>query len=66
LSGIISGNLTIDTVDYDVKIYKNSTKLTQNTDFNVTYTGNNLTINFTGTNVTTFDAVTIAGKFINV
>jgi len=65
LASVISGELTINSIDYDVKIYKNSTKLIQNTDFNVTYVDSTLTIDFTGTNVITTDDVTITGKFIN-
>jgi hypothetical protein len=66
LASVISGNLTIDSIDYDVKIYKNSTKLNQNTDFSVTYSNNNLIINFTGVSVTTSDDVTLSGKYITL
>jgi hypothetical protein len=66
LASVISGNLTIDGIDYDVKVYKDSTRLNQGTDFDVLYSDNGLTINFTGTSVTTSDNVTISGKFITL
>ena len=70
LNEVVPSSLTYEGVNYDVKIYINGNRYTQNTDFNITYSNNSLTINFIsgsiGFNVTPSDAVTIAGRFTNV
>ena len=70
LSGTTSGNLVIDSIDYDVRIYIDGVRYYQNTHFTATYTTNALTINFIsvaiGFVVTSANDITITGKFINV
>ena len=56
-------NLTVDGINYDVKVYKNVTKLTQATDFTFTYSGNVLSITLTAS---TSDEISLVGKFITL
>lgn len=68
LINVVSGNLTIDGIDYDVKVYKNGVKLNQTANFNVVYNTNNYTllVNFTSGLVGTTDEISIVGKFITL
>jgi len=71
-SSTITASLTIDTINYDVKVYINGTRMNQPNNFTATYssTSNQLTINFISANigydVTSADEVTITGKFIEI
>jgi hypothetical protein len=70
LSSVITGGITINSTDYDIKVYQNNTtQLTQNTNFSATYSEstNTLTINnFSPVLTDGVDTITIFGKFINV
>ena len=68
LAGVITGGLTINSVNYDVKVYVNGTLKTQGTNFTATYDNNaaQLVLNFTTPTVTTNDGVSITGKFVNL
>jgi len=68
LAATVDRTLTIDDTFYDVLVYKNGIKLTQNTNFTATYstTTSILTLNFTAGTVFTSDKITITGKFTNL
>ena len=68
LGGIVTSNLILSDISYDIKIYKNGIKLNQNTDFTVIYSeaNSNIVFNFTNGLVTTTDDMAITGKFIIV
>ena len=68
LSGLITGALTVNSVNYDVRVYVNGTELTQMANFTATYneTTYELVLNFVTPSVTTADEVTITGKFLNL
>lgn len=71
-SSTITPSLTIDSVEYDVKLYVNGVRMIQANNFTATFsvTANILTINFDsgnlGYNVTSADEVTITGRFIEL
>lgn len=70
LENIVINELSVNGIEYDVKTYQNlSTKLTQNTNFTVTYNQQAYTLTITDGSTPTLnenDDITIIGKFINV
>ncbi len=65
LVGTVTNTLTIDTIGYEIKVYKNTTRLYEGTDFTATYTNNVLSITFNnGFSLT--DNLVITGKFITL
>jgi hypothetical protein len=67
LAGSVTNTLTINTVGYEIAVYKNSTKLTQGTNFTATYSNNTLSLVFIGgTSYDTSDNLIITGKFITL
>ena len=68
LAGVITGGLSVNSVNYDVKVYVNGSLLTQGTNFTATYTvaTGQLVLNFITPAVTTSDTVSITGKFLNI
>lgn len=67
LTGTVTNTLTVNSIGYEVSIYKNATKLTQSTHFTATYTNNSLVLTFIGgTTYDTTDNLVITGKFITL
>lgn len=67
LAGTVTNTLTVNSIGYEVGIYKNATKLTQGTHFTATYTNNILSLTFIGgTSYNTTDNLVITGKFITL
>jgi hypothetical protein len=68
LAGSVTNTLDINSIGYEVGIYKNTTKLTQNTEFAVvSYTNNVLSLEFIGgENYDINDNLIVTGKFITL
>lgn len=69
LSSSITPSLTIDGINYDVKVYLNGVRIIQTGNFTATYsiTTNILNITFVlGYNVSIGDEITITGRFIEI
>jgi hypothetical protein len=72
LAGLITGGLTVDAENYDVKVYIDGVRYYETTHFTATYSTNpySLTIDFIYANigffVTPANQITITGKFINI
>ena len=67
LAGTVTNTLTVNSIGYEVSIYKNATKLTQGTHFTATYTNNTLSLTFIGGTIyNTTDNLVITGKFITL
>ncbi|CAB4143073.1 hypothetical protein UFOVP449_113 [uncultured Caudovirales phage] len=67
LTETVINTLTVNSVGYEVGIYKNATKLIQDTHFTATYVNNVLSLTFIGgTNYNTTDNLVITGKFITL
>lgn len=67
LIGSVTNTLNVNGIGYEVGVYKNTTKLTQGTNFTVTYTANTLLLTFIGgTTYNTTDNLIITGKFITL
>jgi hypothetical protein len=67
LTSTVVNTLNVNTIGYEINIYKNTTKLTQDTNFTVVYTNNSLSLTFIGgTTYNTTDNLVITGKFITL
>ena len=67
LVGSVITSLTLDGIPYEISIYKNSTKLTENVEFTSTYLNNTLDLTFINSvSFDTTDSLTIFGKFITL
>lgn len=67
LVGSVTNTLSVNSIGYEIGIYKNATKLTQGTHFTATYTNNTLSLTFIGgTSYNTTDNLVITGKFITL
>lgn len=67
LAGTVTNTLTVNSIGYEVSVYKNSTKLTQGTHFTATYVNNTLSLVFTGgISYDTTDNLVITGKYITL
>jgi hypothetical protein len=67
ISATITPTLTINSIGYEVNVYKNVTKLTQGVNFTATYVGNVLVLTFiSGTTYDTTDVLNVTGKFITL
>ena len=66
LSGTVTNTLTVNSIGYEIKVYKNATRLYENTDFTATYSNNNLVLTFITTTFNTTDSLVVTGKFITL
>jgi hypothetical protein len=67
LSGTVTNTLTVNSIGYEVKVYKNTTRLYDGTDFTVTYSNNSLGLTFiNGVTFNTTDSLILTGKFITL